>query len=317
MKRNCSVEGCERVHFGLGYCSSHYRRFKLYGDPLGSAYGPKPPCKVDGCAATSYKKGLCNTHYIRQRRHGDVGVVKKARRPDNGKCSVPECDGEWLSRGFCKRHYERYKKYGDPLGEAKKPSGCSVTDCDGEHKGHGYCSKHLRRLNLYGDPLGEPPRYEPYACEVSGCTDPRYAMDLCRSHYWIASKYGDPLAVPRRAKKVHPNRPPIECATCGTTFSPGPSHLRMYCSRACRPGGKRRSSTYDARMRAVRLGDECGWECALCGLAVDSSYYYPHPLSPSVDHKIAVSSGGTDEWENLQMTHLRCNVRRGNSPLDV
>lgn len=302
------------MHFGLGYCSAHYRRFRLYGDPLGSAYGPKPPCSVDGCTTTSYKKGLCNPHYIRQRRHGDVHLVKIQSRTDDGLCTVEGCSGEWLSRGYCKRHYERFIKYGDPLGEHERPSGCSVEDCTGAHKGYGYCAKHLRRLKLYGDPLGEPPRHVPYACKVEGCTDRSYAMDLCRSHYWIASKYGDPLAVPRRAKKIHPARPPIKCATCGKEFNPGSSHLRKYCSRACRPSGKRKS-TYTSRDVAVKLSEQGGWECALCDSPIDPSYYYPHPLSPTIDHKTAVVSGGTDEWDNLQLAHFRCNVRRGATPL--
>lgn len=39
--RLCLLEGCERPHYGLGYCSRHHRRFKLYGDPL--AYAPPKP----------------------------------------------------------------------------------------------------------------------------------------------------------------------------------------------------------------------------------------------------------------------------------
>ena len=30
----CSIEGCEEKHYGKGYCSKHYRRFKKYGDAL-------------------------------------------------------------------------------------------------------------------------------------------------------------------------------------------------------------------------------------------------------------------------------------------
>src|SRR5699024_10164514 len=232
MIRYCSVSGCTRKHFGLGYCSAHYRKFRLYGDPLGSAYGPKPQCSVDGCDTTAYKKGLCNPHYIRKRRYGDVQTVKTQSRPADGLCTVDGCEEDWLSRGYCKRHYERFKKYGDPLGEHQRPSGCAVNDCGGKHQGYGCCAKHLRRLRLDGDPQRERARPGPCAWKIEGCTVQSYAMDLCRSHYWIDSKHGDPLAVPRRNKKVHPDRPPIECETCGRVFNPGPSHLRKYCSRA-------------------------------------------------------------------------------------
>ena len=30
----CSIDGCDRPAAAGGYCASHYRRFKLYGDPL-------------------------------------------------------------------------------------------------------------------------------------------------------------------------------------------------------------------------------------------------------------------------------------------
>ena len=30
----CSVDGCENVVMGWGYCSTHYQRFRRYGDPL-------------------------------------------------------------------------------------------------------------------------------------------------------------------------------------------------------------------------------------------------------------------------------------------
>lgn len=30
----CSIEGCERLHYGHGYCLAHYKRWKKYGDPL-------------------------------------------------------------------------------------------------------------------------------------------------------------------------------------------------------------------------------------------------------------------------------------------
>lgn len=37
--RTCSVSDCANKHFGHGYCSTHLRRLKLYGNPL--AYSPE------------------------------------------------------------------------------------------------------------------------------------------------------------------------------------------------------------------------------------------------------------------------------------
>lgn len=31
----CSVDGCGKSHYGRGFCSAHYQRFRRHGDPLG------------------------------------------------------------------------------------------------------------------------------------------------------------------------------------------------------------------------------------------------------------------------------------------
>lgn len=41
MKRPCSVESCIKEAESLGYCPSHYHRFRKYGDPLKGYPGPK------------------------------------------------------------------------------------------------------------------------------------------------------------------------------------------------------------------------------------------------------------------------------------
>lgn len=33
--RICSIEGCSNIHYGQGYCSPHYQRWRRHGDPLG------------------------------------------------------------------------------------------------------------------------------------------------------------------------------------------------------------------------------------------------------------------------------------------
>jgi hypothetical protein len=30
----CTINGCDKEHKGLGFCSGHYQRFKKYGNPL-------------------------------------------------------------------------------------------------------------------------------------------------------------------------------------------------------------------------------------------------------------------------------------------
>ena len=36
-KGKCTIDGCDRVHSGRGYCLKHYKRFVKYGDPFGGS----------------------------------------------------------------------------------------------------------------------------------------------------------------------------------------------------------------------------------------------------------------------------------------
>ena len=47
--------------------------------------------------------------------------------------------------------------------------------------------------------------------------------------------------------------------------------------------------------------------CGICGQPVDKSLKYPHPMSATVDHIIPCAKGGSDDLENLQLAHRKCN----------
>lgn len=51
-----------------------------------------------------------------------------------------------------------------------------------------------------------------------------------------------------------------------------------------------------------------GWvPCFVCGRKVDR-------IEATLEHIKPRSLGGTDDYENLAISHGRCNARRGNSP---
>ena len=52
--------------------------------------------------------------------------------------------------------------------------------------------------------------------------------------------------------------------------------------------------------------------CAICGAPLDMSLSFPHPMSASIDHIIAVANGGhPSSLDNLQVVHLICNQLKG------
>lgn len=68
----CTIDGCKNKRSSKLYCQSHFRRFKLYGDPLALKNHPQSGlCSVSGCKNGAVKKGLCDKHYSRLQKHGD------------------------------------------------------------------------------------------------------------------------------------------------------------------------------------------------------------------------------------------------------
>lgn len=52
--------------------------------------------------------------------------------------------------------------------------------------------------------------------------------------------------------------------------------------------------------------------CHLCGVGVDMGLYWPDRYSPSVDHVVPLSRGGDDTLANVKLSHLTCNLSKGN-----
>ena len=79
----CSVPGCGLHVKQQKFCSRHYSRFRLHGDPLGG--GPDRrlstgECSVAGCDNQDTRHGLCSMHYQRKRRLGSLDVVTRPQR---------------------------------------------------------------------------------------------------------------------------------------------------------------------------------------------------------------------------------------------
>lgn len=67
----------------------------------------------------------------------------------------------------------------------------------------------------------------------------------------------------------------------------------------------RDNGTYDADINITGLIDRDNGICQIC--------HKPCLESPSIDHIKPVSKGGTHTWDNVQLAHLSCNIRKGAS----
>ena len=68
-------------------------------------------------------------------------------------------------------------------------------------------------------------------------------------------------------------------------------------------------SAYEKNRRTILAQGDV---CALCGMPIDRTLKFPHPMSASVDHIIPIAKGGhPSSLDNLQAVHLICNQVKG------
>jgi HNH endonuclease len=118
--RTCSIEECDRAAVARTWCSTHYQRWHVHGDPmyvmpmaLRHAWKRQHLiCIVTDCGRLHEAKGLCSDHYGRLRRHGSAtaDLVRHPKVP----CLVDGCDALNDAHGYCPKHADRNRKYGDP-----------------------------------------------------------------------------------------------------------------------------------------------------------------------------------------------------------
>lgn len=146
-------------------------------------------CSVDGCSYKPTSRGWCSTHYRRWRQYGDASIDLPLKRRPNGSplpiCSVSNCSMEAARREWCRKHYQRWSYSGNPLGSTKPklPETCCIKDCNKKRLAKGLCRKHYQRNYTYGDPLGAHPSR--MTCLVCG----KRAIErrLCQEHLVVWS----------------------------------------------------------------------------------------------------------------------------------
>lgn len=75
-----------------------------------------------------------------------------------------------------------------------------------------------------------------------------------------------------------------------------------------------RGTTQYKRLAAYVNRPRPGGRCALCGGLIVYGQR-GHPLSPSLDHIIAISKGGALlDPRNCQLAHLKCNLDKSDRP---
>lgn len=96
--KRCSVKGCNRRHYSLGYCQTHWTHVRESGKPKAIrpyrklktvapavAKRAKPPsapkrCYASGCTRPYYASGYCQTHWRHVRETGAPREIHPYRK---------------------------------------------------------------------------------------------------------------------------------------------------------------------------------------------------------------------------------------------
>lgn len=181
-----------------------------------------------------------------------------------------------------------------------------------------YCSKRCYYLDTFGERVcvqcGKPfvATYDAQACCGNDCANEKA----------------------NKTKKGQRDTSIVKiCVICGQEFSPYKGkHTQVTCSPYCKRqrdsinkvksgykkdiNRRRRlivSATESESFDKIDIFERDGWVCQICGKKVNRNLSYPNPKSASLDHILPMALGGGHTRANVQLAHLRCNIKKSDS----
>lgn len=246
---------------------------------------------------------------------------------DKHICSIEGCRNKTHSRGWCNTHYGRWHKYGTPYRQCKgcgaelpmefgqrqycsddcKPR-CKAEGCDRPKRSQdGYCARHKALVRKWGKPVGH---------HEWRATADSYTCQACGTEFKAGTGCGRQFCSGKcqRIYSVHKGDIPsidFDCTICGRTIHRDRwSGMHIRCDKKMCDTCKRAIRGTRHGVSPAYLAERDGYLCGICEKPVDINLRHPDLMSPSVDHIVPVSLGGTHDEENLQLAHLTCNVRK-------
>ncbi len=288
-QRGCNIDGCDRRHYGRGWCAEHHRNWSDRGDPL--AYPVRVnggPCAVDECPERAKKRGWCEPHYKAWYSHGDPLIRKRTAPPNNGRCSFDGCpDAPTSGTGkWCRKHYSRWRRHRDPsvaMTDRRKYSQCQ--HCSASTGGLKFCSKRCSSRHIRGVPLTT-------ACRTCGASFPTrehqaFCSEICR----LESK----RASARRTAKLAPITNP---------------RYKDHVRRQALNRRARKLAAFVESFSPQEIHERDNWTCGICTEPIDPTLRWPDRWCATIDHKIPLARGGRHERANVQSAHLTCNCSK-------
>lgn len=162
---------------------------------------------------------------------------------------------------------------------------------------------------------------EPRICVQCGVS---YRPKQRRPSIYCDRRCKDDASNARVAAELMASKTERVCLYCANIIPQEARKDKVFCTARC----NEKAHTLQRKLR-LRTGSDdkpgylraeiCtrdGWRCGICRRFVDKTLEYPDLLCASLDHIIPVSRNGNNDPTNLRLTHLICNLRRGNTPIE-
>lgn len=268
----------------------------------------KRTCSIESCEVELVRKNpkgrwpkSCDYHA-----HEAIKMRRSEYGPDSSRsiCKEDGCDRPLRARGMCAMHYKQWARSEGRLNE-KKLVACVVCSTEVERHGGGgrktgaVCSERCRYYLRYGK--------FPASTELVGPVPKLYGPEP------PPAGYVNPYLRERLGKRVFAQG---SCYWCGVGFTAIAfgNNLPRYCSDKCkarRDNAKYKKFSIPVRVRRS-IYERDGWQCQICFEPTSRVYDHDDIWSPTLDHILPQSFGGTHEPENLRLCHMICNSERGN-----
>lgn len=318
----CTIEGCGKKMLARGWCSMHYRRWRVTGDPgpaESSFYrAPGVLCSVEGCEKEAATLRMCPMHYQRQRTRGDVGSAVMERVSHRGQvCAVEGCGQPRRKDRWCASHYGQQRRTGTEPAPFKWKWSTRTTciicgeSTAGSETGRDFCSPRCRWLfkSFDGEPLVSRTCI---ACSAAiplhrGKGVRRRSRNVRYCPSCLASG-----AASRDWRRANAAYKALKNKAWADANRDRVNELNRAWARRNRDkvlDGVHRRRARLMKAFVAKVDRESIWVrdagiCGICGSPADHDKWH-------LDHVLPLALGGSHEPANVQVTHPTCNLRKG------